>query len=90
MAQIETTYSATETEAFFDDESGSNASGGYNPDQSEAGMQYHITLIFDDHDSGNFDISRIYDFLNSEYATVACDKIPTRNEAILRITGGLA
>ena len=53
-------------------------------------MEYHLTLIFDDHDSGVYDLGTIYDMLNSTYATVACDKIPTRNEAIIRITGGLA
>lgn len=90
MAQIETAYTATQTEAFFDDELGSGATGGLNPDVSEAGLEFHLTLIFDDHDSGNYDLSDIYDMLNANYATVACDKIPTRNSAIIRITGGLA
>ena len=90
MAQVESVYNATQTEAFFDDQVAAGATGGLNPALTEPGVEYHITLIFDDHDSGSYDLSDIYDMLNAQYATVTCDQIPTRNSAIVRITGGLA
>lgn len=76
MAQIESVYNATQTEAFMDDEV-------LNPDITEDEGQINVTLILD---GVTLDLSTLYDALNDAFGTVTTDHVPTRGQYIFRLS----
>ena len=76
MAQIESVYNATQTEAFMDDEV-------LNPDITEDRARVNITLVLD---GVTLDLSDIYDMLNTQFGTVTSDEVPTRNHYVFNLS----
>lgn len=77
MAATNTVYTATQTAAFCDDSK-------LNPAATEVDAEVHITL--QNRTAAGIAMEDIYDALDAEFGTVACNKLPTRNSAIFVIS----